>query len=699
MDATQNAPASSDLSEYGALLRRRWWVVAVCALVGLLAGGGLLLVQPKVYSSTAQINVKDDAADSGEGKNNKINLDTEAAIMKSSSVATKTKALLKTDLSPAALQDRIEVDAVPNSSVLVVSYKASNPGASQQGASAYAQAYLANRAEQFRASAASQIKAYREQTASLNNQLRQVTTQRRQLPANSPERPVLVLRQNAITQQIASIGEKSALLQGQAVDPGKVINEAQRGRQTSPILSLFLGSGLMVGLLLGVIMALWRDRADRRLRSADDVQRLVGLPVLLNVPVKGKAPMGLLPARSQGGQAFHELAHSLTATLGHGNHVVLVTGVTSGLGASVISANLAAALARTENDTVFVCANLPSSYTARLLDLKPGPGLSEALVHGAKLSTVVQSTPELPRLRVITPGHDEDLAWERLQTQSMDRLIATLRRRASYVIIEAPPTSTSADAQALAEVSDASIIVVEVPRAQRQHVSEAVRQLDRMGSAVLGSVVLPVQPGTQPAPPPQGDRGRSRGGRSSGSGPHPGGSHGGAHSGPNTANSGPAGSPTTVSGPHRLDSGPQYEPPMQRVAGSRTSGPTSSGGGGVLDSNPPSQRPSRRRDSFGQRDDGDVGTSGDRHRNDFGGSDQAGARTQAFSVPDFSASLSQDDQSSQHDPLGQRVSSGDDLSGNGEAVPPPSYESDKFRDAAKPADNGVGGGPDRVSEL
>jgi hypothetical protein len=102
-------------------------------------------------------------------------------------------------------------------------------------------------------------------------------------------------------------------------------------------------------------------------------------------------------------------------------------------------------------------------------------------------------------MRVITPGHDEDLAWERLQTQSMDRLIQGLRRHATHVIIEAPPTSTSADAQALAEVADASIIVVEIPRADREHVGEGMRQLDRMGTAVLGAVVLPVQPGS-PAP-------------------------------------------------------------------------------------------------------------------------------------------------------------------------------------------------------
>lgn len=686
MEPTQNAPASADLSEYGALLRRRWWVVAACAVVGLVAGGGLLLIQPKVYSSTAQINIKDDPGGGEQGSKNKVNLDTEAAILKSTSVANRARQLLKTDLSPAELQDRIEVNAVPNSSVLIVSYRASNSGAAQLGARTYAQAYLTNRVEQFRVSAASQVKAYREQTAALNNDLRRITTRRRQLPATSPDRATLLVQQNLITQQIAGIGEKMALLQGQSVDPGSVISDARPGKQTSPVPPLFLGSGLMVGLLLGVIMALWRDRADRRLRSADDVQRLLSLPVLLNVPVKGKHPMGLLPARSQGGQAFHELAHSLGATLGHGNHVVLVTGVTSGLGASAISVNLAAALARTENDVVFVCANLPSTYTARLLNLQGGPGLSEVLVHGAKLSTVVQTPMELPRMRVITPGHDEDLAWERLQTQSMDRLIATLRRRAAYVIIEAPPTSTSADAQALAEVSDASIIVVEVPRAQRQHLSEAVRQLDRMGSAVLGSVVLPVQPGTMPPPTPASEL----------PAPPAWGKAGQGHVSVSEGVAPPSGSRYEPSPLTNLGSGPGGD------VGARPDGGRDAGleagiglGAELLENAPPRRglRRSRHRETYGQPAEFDpgAGDEGSGSGNDHPGSpdpDYAGDfRTQAFAAIDYSDQVGSPANTDQAD----YASPGEDL--------PPTYESDKFRDAANPADNGAKGDPDRVSDL
>ncbi|HEU5161379.1 MAG TPA: Wzz/FepE/Etk N-terminal domain-containing protein [Streptosporangiaceae bacterium] len=506
MDATPSTPASSDLSQYGALLRRRWWVVVAVSVIGLAIGGALLVTRPKVYTSAAQILIKDPSDPTSNGK--KINLDTEVAVMKSQQVAVRAKALLRSDESPTRLPRHIEVTAIPNSSVLAVSYNASSPAAAQQGAHLYAQAYLQNRIEQVKNDISRQIAGYRAQIVNLDKQQKALIQQMLEVPGTSQDRQRQKAEVTRIQNQMEKFGERVVELDGAIGNPGQIISDARLGVQTAPIMPLYLGSGFMIGLLFGVLAALWRDRADRRIRRAEDIERLLNLPVLLNVPVKGRNPMGLLPARSQGGQAFHELAHSLNAILGHGNHVILVAGVTPGWGAGAICANLAAALARTDDDVVLVCANLPSPYSARLLNLNEGPGLSEILVHGTSVSDVVQAPRELPRMRVITPGHDEDLAWERLQTQSMDRLIQGLRRHATHVIIEAPPTSTSADAQALAEVADVSIIVAEIPRAEREHVGEGMRQLDRMGTAVLGAVVLPVQPGT--VPPPAASRSTSR---------------------------------------------------------------------------------------------------------------------------------------------------------------------------------------------
>jgi hypothetical protein len=58
------------------------------------------------------------------------------------------------------------------------------------------------------------------------------------------------------------------------------------------------------------------------------------------------------------------------------------------------------------------------------------------------------------------------------------------------VVIEAPSTASSADAQSLASVADAAILAVELRRTSYAQVMDASEQLRRVGTPVLGAVVM-----------------------------------------------------------------------------------------------------------------------------------------------------------------------------------------------------------------
>src|SRR5262249_1607751 len=66
-----------------------------------------------------------------------------------------------------------------------------------------------------------------------------------------------------------------------------------------------------------------------------------------------------------------------------------------------------------------------------------------------------------------------------------------LRGQAEYVVIEAPSTAASADAQSLASLADAAIIAVELRRTTHVEVLDAAEQLRRVGTPLLGAVVMP----------------------------------------------------------------------------------------------------------------------------------------------------------------------------------------------------------------
>jgi hypothetical protein len=78
-----------------------------------------------------------------------------------------------------------------------------------------------------------------------------------------------------------------------------------------------------------------------------------------------------------------------------------------------------------------------------------------------------------------------------MQSQRLRDTLEALRRQTGYVVIEAPSTSSSADAQSLASLADAAILAVELRRARRPMLFDAAEQLRRVGTPLLGAVVLP----------------------------------------------------------------------------------------------------------------------------------------------------------------------------------------------------------------
>jgi hypothetical protein len=144
---------------------------------------------------------------------------------------------------------------------------------------------------------------------------------------------------------------------------------------------------------------------------------------------------------------------------------------------------------------VLIGAHLPDSVVdaaplARMLGVSATPGLSDLLAGRIGLARAMQRTPRIPSLRVITTGGTATAAGL-MQSQRLRDTLEALRRQAGYIVIEAPSTSSSADAQSLASLADAAILAVELRRARRPALLDAAEQLRRVGTPLLGAVVLP----------------------------------------------------------------------------------------------------------------------------------------------------------------------------------------------------------------
>ena len=495
IDSTR--PDSYELADYLGVLRRRWRIIAALTFLGALAAAAYIVVAPKAYTASSSVYVTTNAANTVQLLGNKtttvVNMDNEAAIVTSNSVATVAARKLKSALTPYELLQKVAVTVPANTEILDIS--CSEPSAKRAAAcaQAFAHAYLAARQATAFNKVQAQIQADQAREKTLEN--RSVKLQAQIVPLKTGS-----VQATAAHEQLANISTQLSPLRtaiaglgaSNNYQSGYIITAASPpGSPSSPRKLLYGPSGVMAGLLIGLILAFIADRRDDRIHAALDVERYLDVPVLFTLPDRTPSLQAILvPARSAAGRAFGELARAAAAALGDGPHVLLIVGASTASGASVVAANLAAALARIRAEVVLVCTNPQDSPAPGLLGIGPGSrrGFAELTMGTATTAEVAQPSSTVARLRVITPGVEAG-PIEDVQYDAAKRTMTTLKKDARYIVVDAG--SAAVGVSGLAEFADAAIIVAEVGRTRRREIADCVRRLDRIRTEVLGAAVLP----------------------------------------------------------------------------------------------------------------------------------------------------------------------------------------------------------------
>ena len=324
-------PSSTDLAEHLSLLRRRKALFLSCLAVGLAVGLGLMWLNPVAYTATTQVlvmstGVQEQPNQVTNRQREALNLDTEAQIAQSAVVAAKATALLD-----AVKPEPVTVSVPANSSVLWISVTAGSAATAAAQSAAYAQAYLADRTATAQASVDAQLKVLITKLKQVRAALGKVVAEVLTLTKGTAAHTLATERESVLSRQVFSLTVKYDSLKTVAVTPGSVISKAVPPTvPSSPSLPLYLGSGLMAGLVIGAAAAYTRDRLDTRLRSGADVERLSGLPVLADLSG---------PLRRH---ELHDLASSVLAACP--GERLLVRTVPTGLGSAQVCEPLSASV-------------------------------------------------------------------------------------------------------------------------------------------------------------------------------------------------------------------------------------------------------------------------------------------------------------------------------------------------------------------
>jgi capsular polysaccharide biosynthesis protein/Mrp family chromosome partitioning ATPase len=487
--STAHVPAADGFADYLGMVRRGWPVIVVGAVLGLLGAVGYLQVQQDQYMSVASVLVSptgvQNTADLANGRtNSEINLDTEARLVRSTEVASRSRDLMKSDAEPGELASAVAVSVPPNTEVLSISFTGGTPADAQQGAHAFAQAYLASRTASAQASLNGQMSAIRTQQTSTLRGLRTVVETLADLPNGSAERAYYSAQRDLLTQQLQSLNQLMGKLTTTVVTPGRVLNDAELpARAAGPAPWMIFVAGLSVGLVAGLAVAALRMRTDRRVRSVRDIEQHFGLAV-----IGEPGPVDLLVPAEPGSirfEAFRRVLNGLPVKPSGTPVTVLVVGAAQTAVPAAVAANLALAQHHNGRRVLLVSAD-PNDHTAERLvgaphvrPLAEEPGTDQ-------LPVVLAEDPELGIVSQILPALGAPAG---LLTVGSAGLLRKLSEGYDTVIVVVSATDASADAQSLAPLTDVVLLVTEPKLTTRAQLEDARHQFEEINVPVHGVVL------------------------------------------------------------------------------------------------------------------------------------------------------------------------------------------------------------------
>jgi capsular polysaccharide biosynthesis protein len=481
---------SYDLDHYLRPLRRHWPIVLLGVVIGAALGVGAGAVIHPTYVSTASVLVMPTGAqrttDSAGRMQVAINLETEAQIVRSHPVLRRARRLLELTEPLNELRDRVAVSAPANTTVLDISFSAPSATAAQAGARAISRAYLENRQAVAVYYARDQRNIVNGQIASLRGQLRRqaaIVAARRGGPAARAAAEASV---DSYATKLAAL-ETSRSTATATPGGGRVIADAPvPDGPRSPIGVLALMSGIMGGLLVGVVAAVIRDRTDSRLRDTRTLDEL-GLPVI-RWPTHRRVVLRPSTRRAGGLTAPQRLCDLVLATGAMGQGTILVAGLSEHQADAGVARELATAFARLGRTSVLLRVGGQGAPGSEPASSSDPDGRGTLRPHD------VRPTAER-HLFVADLIHPT--ASGRFDVTTLRKRLDSLAQKADLVVIAAPPFGSEAMSQTLAGLCDGVILVVQIRVAHTEDVVDALRHVDVVGGTVLGAVVLPLRSGAK----------------------------------------------------------------------------------------------------------------------------------------------------------------------------------------------------------
>ncbi|MBI9020116.1 MAG: polysaccharide biosynthesis tyrosine autokinase [Verrucomicrobia bacterium] len=272
--------------------------------------------------------------------------------------------------------------------------------------------------------------------------------------------------------------------------PVEIIDSAEEStRPISPNLILNVLLSIFVGLGSGVGLAYFIEYLDTSIKTADDVERWINLPVL------GLIPQKVRPLVEEGPDSDHAEGYRVLRTNmsfaesggpTKGAFAVLSGG--AGEGKSTTAFNLAYVCAQQGEKVLLVDADLRRPVQHTILGVSNRFGLTNVLLRDVPVEEAIKTT-SVPNLHFLPSGRLPRTSLGVLDPKRIGELVQSLKNKYDIVIFDTPPFVGISDSAVLAKEMDGVILVVQYRKYPRDMIIRAKQMMDTLGIKQVGVVL------------------------------------------------------------------------------------------------------------------------------------------------------------------------------------------------------------------
>ena len=253
--------------------------------------------------------------------------------------------------------------------------------------------------------------------------------------------------------------------------------------------------GLVIGLLLGLGLTFFLEYWDDTLKTPDDVERFIHLPVMGTVPKMLKSnnvqelerivefyPKSIIT------ESYQSIRTNILFSSSKPIKTMVITSSAMSEGKTTTASNVAQVMAAAGDKVLLIDADMRRPRVHKIFGIENEGGLSAYLVGMKEIGELVSKTT-MANLDIINAGHTPPVPVELLNSPRLGELIKWAGEHYDRVIVDAPPYMVVTDSAIIAQHTDAALLVANGDRTPRDQVKNCVLQLKKININVLGIIL------------------------------------------------------------------------------------------------------------------------------------------------------------------------------------------------------------------